>query len=120
MDRPKPFLTAQWRNLAILNFEIAREILEPFVPPGTVLDTYKGKAYVSVVGFLFQDTRLKGVPIPFHRNFEEVNLRFYIRHFSGEDWRRGVVFIKEIVSSVAIAATARIVYNENYVVMEMG
>jgi uncharacterized protein YqjF (DUF2071 family) len=119
MDHPKPFLTAQWRNLAMLNFEIAREILEPLVPPGTVLDTYKGKTYVSVVGFLFQDTRLKGVPIPFHRNFEEVNLRFYVRHFSGEDWRRGVVFIKEIVSSVAIAATARIVYNENYVVMEM-
>jgi uncharacterized protein YqjF (DUF2071 family) len=120
MGRPKPFLTAQWRNLAMLNFEIAREILEPLVPPGTVLDTYQGKAYVSVAGFLFQDTRLKGVPIPFHRNFEEVNLRFYVRHFSGEDWRRGVVFIKEIVSSVAIAATARIVYNENYVVMEMG
>jgi uncharacterized protein YqjF (DUF2071 family) len=120
MDRPKPFLTAQWRNLAMLNFEIAREILEPLAPPGTVLDTYKGKAYVSVVGFLFQDTRLKGVPIPFHRNFEEVNLRFYVRHFSSEDWRRGVVFIKEIVSSLAIAATARIVYNENYVVMEMG
>jgi hypothetical protein len=120
MDRPKPFLTAEWRHLAMLNFEIAREVLEPFAPPGTVIDTYKGKAYVSVVGFLFQDTRIKGVPIPFHRNFEEVNLRFYVRRFSGDEWRRGVVFIKEIVSSVAVATTARVAYNENYVVMEMG
>jgi uncharacterized protein len=89
-------------------------------PPATIVDTYKGKAYVSVVGLLFEDTRVRGVPIPFHRNFEEVNLRFYVRHFSGEEWRRGVVFVKEIVASVAIATTARLAYNENYVVMEMG
>ena len=120
MDHPKPFLTAQWRHLALFNFEIPREILEPLAPDGTVVDTYKGKAYVSVVGLLFEDTRVKGVPIPFHRNFEEVNLRFYVRHFSGEEWRRGVVFVKEIVASVAIATTARLAYNENYVVMEMG
>jgi uncharacterized protein YqjF (DUF2071 family) len=120
VDQPKAFLTADWRHLAILNFEIAAEILQPFIPPGTVLDTYKGKTYASVVGLLFENTRVKRVPIPFHRNFEEVNLRFYVRHFTGEEWRRGVVFIKEIVSSVAIATTARVAYNENYVVMEMG
>ena len=120
MDRAKPFLTAQWRHLALLNFEIARELLEPLAPASTIVDTYKRKAYVSVVGLLFEDTRIKGVPIPFHRNFEEVNLRFYVRHFTGEEWRRGVVFLKEIVASVAVATTARLAYNENYVVMEMG
>jgi uncharacterized protein YqjF (DUF2071 family) len=120
VDHAKPFLTAQWRHLALLNFEIPTEALEPLAPPGTMVDTYKGKAYVSVVGMLFEDTRVKGVPIPFHRNFEEVNLRFYVRRFTGEEWRRGVVFVKEIVASVAIATTARLAYNENYVVMEMG
>lgn len=120
MDRPKPFLTAEWRHLAMLNFEIAREVLEPFAPPGAIVDTYEDKAYASVVGFLFQNTRIKGVPIPFHRNFEEVNLRFYVRRFLGGEWRRGVVFIKEIVSSIAVATAARVAYNENYVVMEMG
>jgi uncharacterized protein len=120
MDGPKPFLTAEWRHLAMLNFEIAPEALEPWAPPGTVVDTYKGKAYLSVLGLVFLNTRLKGVPIPFHRNFEEVNLRFYVRHLAGDEWRRGVVFIKEIVSSVAVATTARVAYNENYVVMEMG
>jgi len=120
MDRPRPFLTAEWRHLAMLNFEIAGEVLEPLAPPGTVIDTYKGTAYLSVLGLVFLDTRIKGVPIPFHRNFEEVNLRFYVRHLAGNEWRRGVVFIKEIVSSVAVATTARVAYNENYVVMEMG
>jgi uncharacterized protein len=120
VDNSKPFLTAQWHHLALLNFEITSELLEPFAPSGTIIDTYKGKAYLSVVGLLFENTRVKGVPIPFHRNFEEVNLRFYVRRFNGEEWRRGVVFLKEIVASVAIATTARLAYNENYVVMEMG
>ena len=120
MDERKPFLTADWRHIAALSFEIAREVLEPLAPPGTVLDTYKGKAYVSVVGLRFENTRVKGIPIPFHREFEEVNLRFYVRHFNGEEWRRGVVFLKEIVGSAAVATMARLAYNENYVVMEMG
>ncbi len=113
------FLTAEWRHLIMLNYEVERELLEPMVPAGTVLDTYQGKAYVSVIGFLFLNTRLKGIPIPFHQNFEEVNLRFYVRHFSGEEWRRGVCFIKEIVPKPAITITARKFYNENYVTFPM-
>ncbi len=69
----------------MLNYPVGREVLEPFVPAGTTLDTYKGKAYVSVVGFLFRKTRLLGVPVPFHQDFEEVNLRFYVRRFAGDD-----------------------------------
>jgi uncharacterized protein YqjF (DUF2071 family) len=84
-----------------------------------VLDSWSGKTFVSVVGFLFRNTRLLGLPIPFHRNFEEVNLRFYVRCKSGEEWRRGVTFIKEIVPRSAIAAVARYVYNENYIALTM-
>lgn len=80
MEQPKPFLTSDWRHLAVLNFEAPRELLEPFAPHGTMVDTYQGKAYLSVVGLLFENTRVKGIPIPFHQNFEEVNLRFYVRH----------------------------------------
>lgn len=119
MSDRKAFLTAEWRYLAILNYAVERDVLEPLVPSGTALDTYQGKAYVSMVAFLFQQTRLKGVPVPFHQDFEEVNLRFYVRRFSGEEWRRGVVFIKEIVPKPAIAAVARWVYNENYVSLPM-
>jgi uncharacterized protein len=118
-QKPGPFLTAEWRHLAMLNYPVEREILEPLVPPGTVLDTYQGKAYVSLVAFLFLKTRVFGVPIPLHTDFEEVNLRFYVRRFSGEDWRRGVVFIKEIVPRRAIAGVARLLYNENYIALPM-
>ena len=103
----------------MLNYPVERELLDPLVPAGTTLDTYKGKAYVSLVAFLFLKARLPGVPVPFHQDFEEVNLRFYVRRFSGDDWRRGVVFIKEIVPKPAIAFIARAVYNENYVALPM-
>ncbi|MBX7222363.1 MAG: DUF2071 domain-containing protein [Blastocatellia bacterium] len=118
-DLPKIFLTAEWRYLAMLNFAIEPEVLQPFVPAGTELDFWQGRTYVSVVGFLFLDTKVLGIPIPLHRNFEEVNLRFYVRHKGPEGWRRGVAFIKEIVPRFAITAVARWVYNENYVTHAM-
>lgn len=113
------FLTAAWRNLVMLNYEIDPAILASRVPRGTEIDSFDGRVYVSIVGFLFLDTRVLGVPIPFHRDFEELNLRFYVRREVGGVVRRGVVFVKEIVPRVAIAWLARTVYNENYVAMPM-
>jgi uncharacterized protein YqjF (DUF2071 family) len=111
----RPFLTAQWRHLAMLNYEIDPAVLAPFVPAGTELDWWNGATYASMVGFLFLDTRLRGIAVPFHRNFEEVNLRFYVRRRTPEGgWRRGVVFICELVRLPAISAVARWRYEENY------
>lgn len=115
----RPFLSAQWRDLAMLNFAIDPAVLAPFVPRGTELDAWHGITYVSIVGFRFLDTRLLGVPVPWHRDFEEVNLRFYVRRREGDELRRGVVFIREIVPRRAIAAVARAWYNEPYVAMPM-
>lgn len=117
---PSSFLTAEWRNLLMVNYEVDPAILLPRVPAGTVLDTWNGKAFVSMVGFLFLRTRIKGVPIPFHINFEEINLRFYVRRELDGEARRGVVFVKEIVPQKAIAWIARRFYNENYVAMPTG
>ncbi|MGA9779484.1 MAG: YqjF family protein [Limisphaerales bacterium] len=111
---PKVFLTAEWRFLAMLNYEIEPVALVPFIPTGTELDFWDGKTYVSLVGFLFQNTRVRGIPILSHRNFEEVNLRFYVRRKAGDGWRRGVVFIKELVPRRAVAFVARKFFNENY------
>lgn len=116
MDR---FLTAEWRYLAMLNYEIDPDILKPYIPLGTELDLWNGRTYVSLVGFLFLDTKVLNVPIPFHRNFEEVNLRFYLRRRDRDGWRRAVGFIKEIVPRWAIATVARMVYNEKYVSLPM-
>jgi uncharacterized protein YqjF (DUF2071 family) len=116
---PKVFLTAEWRNLAMLNFEVEPTLLAPFVPAGTELDSWQGKTFLSVVAFLFLRTRVGGLPVPFHQNFEEVNLRFYVRRLGPDGWRRGVVFIKEFVPRLAIALIARRFYNENYVAVPM-
>ena len=109
------FLTAEWRDLVMLNYAVSPETLRPHVPAGTELDIWNGTAFASLVAFSFQDTRLLGIPVPFHRDFEEINLRFYVRARGPEGWRRGVVFVKEVVPRRAIAAVARWVYNENYV-----
>ncbi len=115
MSIDRVFLTAEWRHLAMLNYEVDASLLLPFVPSGTELDQWDGKTFVSLVGFRFLRTRLLGfLPIPLHSNFDEVNLRFYVRRRVGDETRRGVVFIREIVPRRAIAFVARTVYNENY------
>jgi uncharacterized protein len=115
----RPFLTANWRYLAMLNFAIDPKILQPLVPPETELDFHEGQTFVSVVGFLFLDTRVIGLPIPLHRDFEEVNLRFYVRRKSASEWRRGVVFVRELVPRRAIALVARLFYGEPYLALPM-
>src|SRR2546428_1092748 len=103
----------------MLNYEADRSALKALVPRGTELDEWRGRTSLSVVGFLFRDTRVLGLPIPFHRNFEEVNLRFYVRRKTEEGWRRAVVFVKEMVPRAAIAMVARVLYNEKYVAVPM-
>src|SRR5215470_635533 len=99
----------------MLNYEIDPTLLQPLVPPGTELDSWNGQSFITLVGFLFARTRVLGVPIPLHRNFEEVNLRFYVRRQAPDGWRRAVVFIQELVPRSAIAWVARSFYCENYV-----
>src|SRR5262252_10441212 len=115
----QPFLTANWRYLAMLNYVVDPALIERLVPPGTEIDYDNGETFVSIVGFLFLDTRLLGFPIPLHRDFEEVNLRFYVRRKSADTWRRGVVFIRELVPRHAIALVARACYGENYLAVPM-
>jgi uncharacterized protein len=116
----RSFLTARWENLVVLNYEVPSATSAPLVPRGTELDLWQGHALVSLVGFTFADTRVRGFSIPGHRDFEEVNLRFYVRRrVSSEPHRRGVVFIRELVPRYAIAAIARLLYNEPYVSVPM-
>ncbi len=116
---PAPFLTAHWRYLAMLNYVVDPDLLAAHVPRGTKLDFYHGETFVSLVGFLFLDTRVLGWPIPRHRDSEEVNLRFYVRRRTNEGWRRGVVFVRELVPRRAIALIARKFYDEPYLALPM-
>lgn len=116
----RAFLTAEWRYLVMLNYDVDPAILHALVPRHTVLDLWNGRAIASVVGFRFLRTRLLGAPIPFHRSFEEVNLRFYVRHTTPDgEVRRGVVFVRELVPRAAIALVARLAYNEPYLSLPM-
>ena len=103
----------------MLNFVADPKLLGPNVPAGTELDFHEGETFLSVVGFLFLDTRVVGVPIPLHRDFEEVNLRFYVRRKNVDGWRRGVVFIRELVPKRAIAIVACAFYGEPYLALPM-
>ena len=116
----RPFLTANWRHLAMLNYEVPPGLLRPLVPAGTELDDFNGAVVASLVGFRFLDTRVLGVPIPGHRDFDEVNLRFYVRRRAEDGvWRRGVVFVRELVPRRSIAWVARLCYNEPYSAVPM-
>ena len=119
-QKKKVFLTAEWRDLVMLNYDVDPGLLNDYVPRGTVLDFFEGRTYVSLVGFRFLRTRLFGfAPVPFHADFDEVNLRFYVRcKEAGED-RRGVAFIAEIVPKRVVAQIARLAYGENYVCLPM-
>ena len=104
----------------MLNYEVDPDLLSRHVPAGTSLDSFQGRTYISLVGFRFCRTRLLGCfPIPFHTEFDEVNLRFYVRRTEGSENRRGVVFIAEVVPNLLIAAPARLVYGENYICLPM-
>ncbi|MBX0332174.1 DUF2071 domain-containing protein [Pontibacter sp. HSC-14F20] len=113
------FLKAEWRKLVMANYEVDKSVLAPYLPYGTELDLWNGKCYVSLVGFMFLNTKLLNIKIPFHVNFEEVNLRFYVRRLENKVWKRGVVFIKEIVPKPALTFVANTVYKENYQTLPM-
>lgn len=110
----KPFLTGEWKNLMMFNYQADAAALTKHLPRGTEVDTWKGNCYISLVGFMFLNTKVKGIRAPFLTNFEEVNLRFYVRVKDGNQWKRGVVFVKEIVPKRLISFVANTVYGEHY------
>ncbi|WP_210490127.1 YqjF family protein [Rufibacter aurantiacus] len=115
----KTFLTAEWRKLIMVNYAVDAQVLQKYLPPHTQLDLWNGTCYVSLIGFMFLNTKIKGIKIPFHTDFEEVNLRFYVKYLEEGVYKRGVVFIKEIVPKQAITWVANTLYKEHYVTMPM-
>ncbi|MGB6152167.1 MAG: DUF2071 domain-containing protein [Pricia sp.] len=113
------FLTADWKKLVFFNYKVDRNFLMPYLPVGTDLDVWNGDCYLSLVGMMFKNTRLLGIKIPYHINFEEVNLRFYVERQENGIRKKGVVFIKEIVPKPALTFVAKTVYDEKYETLPM-
>jgi hypothetical protein len=118
-SEPLSFMKAEWNDLLFINYQINPEFLQKYVPKGTELDLWNGKCYISVIGFMFEDVTILGIKVPYHINFEEVNLRFYVKRFEAGVWKRGVVFVKEIVPKHAITLVANTLYNEQYQTLPM-
>lgn len=114
LNQKSVFLTAEWRDLIMVNYAIDPRLLEPLVPAGLELDFHDNRTFISLVAFQFLDVRVRGFAIPWHRNFNEINLRFYVRRRVAGEWRRGVVFIKEFAPRWAVCAVANAVFRENY------
>ena len=118
-EQSRPFLTARWQNLVMLTYAVDPRALIDRVPPGTTLDSYHGKTLVSLIGFQFLDTKVLGAPVPFHQDFEEVNLRFYVKRNVDDTVRHGVVFLCEIVPRPVVGGMARLLYREPYIIAPM-
>ena len=113
-------MTADFRYLIFANYAVDRELLEPRLPDGVQLHLLNGKAYLSLVAFLFENLHVQSLPAPFHQQFEEVNLRFYVRSRKDHnEEKNGVVFIREIVPKAMLAAAARVLFNEKYMTLPM-
>lgn len=110
-------LTCEWRKLAFANFMVPPEIVEKYLPPHTKLDFYNGNCLVSLVGFEFKNVKLAGIKVPFYSDFEEINLRFYVKRFDGSKWRKGTVFISEIVNKSALGLLANTLMREHYQIL---
>ncbi len=109
------FLSAKWENLIMANYAVSPEVLKPYLPQGVELDFHDGKVYVSLVGFMFKETSLFKIPIPFFGTFEEINLRFYVKRMEEGTEKRGVVFINESVPYKSVAWLANKLYKEHYI-----
>ena len=113
------FLTAEWRNLAVATFETDKKILEKYLPNNTEVNDCNGKYFMSLVGFMFSNPAFFGIKVPYLKGFEEMNLRFYVKHKIKNGWRNGVVFIKEIAPSIIIGQIAKLLYHENFIALPM-
>lgn len=112
------FLTAHWKHLVLANYSISPEVLQSYVPRGTRIDVFEGHVFVSLVAFLFDETRVLGIPVPWHRRFEEVNLRFYVVPCDAPE-KRAVTFVREIVPRRVIPWVANGLFGERYVACPM-
>lgn len=115
MKEPKVFLTARWQDLILITYDVDPGMLQPYIPEGLEADTINGRGFVSLVAFDFLDTKVKGLKIPFHVNFPEINLRIYVKNKE----KRGVVFVREFVPKTVIPLIANTIYNENYKAIKM-
>lgn len=116
-SQPAPFLTATWQDVVLLSFPVDPRALQPLLPGGVEPDLWQEQHLITLVGLHFRDVRVQGMPVPCARRYSQVNLRFYVRRRCPDGWRRGVVFVKQIVPGRLVALVARRRYQEKVAAM---
>lgn len=108
----RPWIMAQtWQRLLFAHFRVDEGVLRPMIPPELEIDTVDGEAWVSVVPFLMNHVRLRGIPpFPTTRRFPELNLRTYVKNKG----RAGVWFFSLDAASWLAVQVARAVFHLPY------
>ncbi len=114
---PSVFLTAEWRHLTMVNYEIDPKFLRRWFrrEPSWIFGTAKPSSVSS--DFFFKRHVCAELPFHFIETLKRSTCVFIVRRRADDGWRRAVVFIKEIVPRFAIAAIARALYNEPYLAL---
>lgn len=99
-----------WRHVLFANWPVDPQFIEPHIPTGLTLDTYDGRAWLSVVPFTNIDVRPRifprgtGIPLP------ELNLRTYVTH----DGTQGVYFFSLDADGILAVIGARLFHHLPY------
>ncbi len=111
----RPFLTARWSQLCLVNFEVNPTWLESFVPAGLQLEVVDESAFVSLAALHFREVRVLGVSWPGYRSFPQLTLRFQVR----SQERRGVTTVRDFAPSKLPCWVARQLYGQPYKAAEL-
>lgn len=111
----RKFLTTLWGYQWFQTWEVEPDLLLPYLPHKIGLYTERQKAIVSIVASFFENTKVKGIQVPFHVSFPQIDLRFYVEHKNS----LGIGFIKQIVPRYCISLWANRIFNEKYVTLPL-
>ena len=72
-------ISQKWSNLLFLNFSLPAKVIQDKLPPPLKVDTFEGKAYISIVPFMMSSIRFPYTPpLPFSKLLE-LNIRTYVQ-----------------------------------------
>lgn len=108
----RPVLRQRWCELAYFHWRYDADVVQRLLPPGLVVDTFDGSAWVGLIPFEMRDVRVGPTPpLPWLGSFIEINVRTYVIDATG---RRSVWFFSLDVPRIAIVGVARSVFSLPY------
>jgi uncharacterized protein YqjF (DUF2071 family) len=109
-------MTQSWHDLLFAHWPVEARLLQDKLPPGLLLDTFNGEAWVGVVPFRMTNVAPRGVlRVPFVSAFLELNVRTYVRLHG----KPGVYFFSLDANSTLAVAAARALFHLPYFVAAM-